>query len=80
MEGFAKLASLVGAYPEIAMVRRFGALGVQNLLYYQAELVRLEQEFKASSLKNETLQDPNKAKFSKDWFMLAHYNECSEQQ
>ncbi|MCJ1243035.1 hypothetical protein MMC30_000231 [Trapelia coarctata] len=80
MEGYAKLASLMGAYPEIAIVRRFGVLGVQNLLYYQAELVRLEQEFKVCSLENETSQDPDRTKFSKDWFMLAHYNECSEQQ
>jgi hypothetical protein len=44
MNGYSKLASLMGSHPELAIFRRFGTLNAQNLLYLQAELVHLERK------------------------------------
>lgn len=44
MNGYSKLASSMGAHPELAIFRRFGTLNAQNLLYLQAELVYLENK------------------------------------
>ena len=80
MEGYAKLASLMGAHPEVAIFRRFGALGVQNLLYLQAELVALEDELRQCSLANESSGDIDRVAFAKDWFTLASYDGGNERQ
>lgn len=40
--GYSRLASLMGAHPETAILRRFGSLNALNLLYLQAELTNLE--------------------------------------
>ncbi|KAF1950529.1 hypothetical protein CC80DRAFT_554285 [Byssothecium circinans] len=44
--GYPRLAGRMGAIPEIAMFRRFGALNARNLLYLQNDLVVLENELK----------------------------------
>ncbi|MCJ1390413.1 hypothetical protein MMC18_003272 [Xylographa bjoerkii] len=80
MEGYAKLAALMGAYPEAAILRRFGALGMQNLLYLQAELVQLENEFRLCSGENELSEDNRRAIFSKDWVTLANHDGGQERQ
>ncbi|MCJ1246684.1 hypothetical protein MMC30_003893 [Trapelia coarctata] len=80
MEGYAKLASLMGGYPEVAILRRFGALNIQNLLYLQAELIHLETELRESSHANQHSGDVHRVTMSKDWFMLAHYHEGNERQ
>ncbi|MCJ1398042.1 hypothetical protein MMC11_001239 [Xylographa trunciseda] len=80
MEGYAKLAALMGAYPEAAILRRFGALGMQNLLYLQAELVQLESEFRHCSNENDNSENIYRAVFSKDWVTLAGYNDGEEEQ
>jgi hypothetical protein len=43
MEGYAKLANLMALSPELAILRNFAALRIQNLLYLQAELTLLEE-------------------------------------
>ena len=81
MEGYSKLASLIGAYPDTLIFRRFGALSAQNLLYLQAELVHLEHELRECTLPNERSGDAaGKGILSKDWFTLAHSNEGTELQ
>jgi hypothetical protein len=42
--GYPKLAEHLGEHPDFASFRRFGALSSRNLLYYQAELLELEEE------------------------------------
>ena len=44
MEGYAKVAQLMSAYDEFAILRRFKSLNLQNLLYLQAEITHLEAE------------------------------------
>ena len=45
-KGYPKLSNLLGHYPEAAVFRRFGALGMINLLSLQAELISLETELR----------------------------------
>ena len=71
MEGYAKLASLMGAHPEVAILRRFGALNAQNLLYLQAELVALESDLQKFSLEDRTSNDPHREFNSRDWHSLS---------
>ena len=81
MEDYSKLASLIGAYPDTLIFRRFGALSAQNLQYLQAELVHLEHELRECTLPNERSEDAaGKGILSKDWFTLAHSNEGTELQ
>ena len=60
MRGYAKLATLMGAYPEVAIVRRFAALSAQNILYLQAELVDLESRLR-------DIEDQDKERGPEDW-------------
>jgi len=48
------------------MVRQFGALNVQNILYLQAELVALEYDFRKLEAANDAQQD-GRGGFSLDW-------------
>ena len=72
MEGYAKLASLMGAYPEVAILRRFGALNVQNLLYLQAELVALESDLKQFAAEGE-----DQANRARDWYTLSQSRQAA---
>lgn len=47
MGSYNKLSKFMGSWPEVAIFRRFGALNAQNLLFMQAELVRLEDELQS---------------------------------
>ena len=80
MEGYAKLSHLMGAYPEVGIVRRFGTLSLHNILHLQAELVHLEHEFHECASENQLSGDIDRKTFSKSWFTLAHYNGGNEQQ
>lgn len=42
--GYNKLAKLFDDYDDLAMFRSFNSLGAKNLLYMQAELLRLAQK------------------------------------
>jgi hypothetical protein len=44
--GYTLLAYLMTKYSELAIFRSFSDLNVKNLLYYQAELIELENELK----------------------------------
>ncbi|KAH7381374.1 hypothetical protein DE146DRAFT_793337 [Phaeosphaeria sp. MPI-PUGE-AT-0046c] len=46
MNGYSKLASMMGLNPELAIFRRFSALNAHSLLLLQAELVFLENKLK----------------------------------
>lgn len=71
MEGYAKLASIMGAHPEVAILRRFGSLNARNLLYLQAELTALEQNLRACTEKNATSSDADRTASAKDWYTLS---------
>lgn len=71
MEGYNKLASLMGACPEVAILRRFGSLNARNLLYLQAELVALEDSLRACTERNKASSDADRAASARDWYTLS---------
>ena len=66
MEGYAKVANLMGLYPEYAIFRRFGMLNMQRTLHLQAELVYLEDELK-KQMEVDLAENPL---FARDWWFL----------
>lgn len=72
MDGYAKLATLMGAYPEIAIVRRFSALNAQGILYLQAELVYLESRLRGYEDEDRKSGDQNRVDFALDFTKLSN--------
>lgn len=71
MKGYTKIAALMGNYPESLMIRQFNELNVQNILYLQAELVGLEQDYRELEKENDTSTGAERARFSLDWYTLS---------
>jgi hypothetical protein len=76
MEGYAKVAGLMGTYPEYSILRRFRALNMQNLLYLQAEITHLEAELRR--LAQQDVTSGNKPDHVHDWWTLAHDDELGD--
>jgi hypothetical protein len=66
IEGYPKLASHMGTYPECAIYRRFGSLNSQNLLYFQSELTHLELKLRRLEATDLTSEEGNRSAYSKD--------------
>ncbi|KAF6234304.1 hypothetical protein HO173_007498 [Letharia columbiana] len=77
MEGYAKLASLMGANPEVAILRRFGAMNAQNLLYFQAELVALEDDLRYYADQDSASDDLDRKLYSECWDYLSKSDDKS---
>ena len=77
MTGYAKIATLMGAYPEVAIVRRFAALNMQNVLYLQAELINLEARLHKYEEEDRNSGDQNRIDYAVDWFKLRNTTEFS---
>jgi hypothetical protein len=71
MEGHAKVAALMGAHPEVAIFRRFGAMNAQNLLYLQAELIELECKLKMYAKEDANSKHPKRILYSRHWLSLS---------
>jgi len=71
VNGYPKLAHHMGASPEIAIFRRFGALNAQNLLYLQAELVHLEKTLREFEKRDSQSSEGMKSQYARDWFWLS---------
>jgi hypothetical protein len=61
--GYPMLAGHMGNMSEVAMFRRFGALNARNLLYYQNELVCLEEELKVLEAEDAKSKSGKKARY-----------------
>lgn len=70
VEGYPKLATQMGHYPETAIFSRFSSLNAQNLLYLQAELTHLQTRLRGYEASNSKAQDGNKALYARDWYWL----------
>ncbi|KAH7401788.1 hypothetical protein DE146DRAFT_754398 [Phaeosphaeria sp. MPI-PUGE-AT-0046c] len=70
--GYPKLAAKFGAVPEAAMYRRFGALGAQDLLYYQAELEYLERRLQEQQQVDNNQQRGRGLSYALNWYWLKH--------
>lgn len=69
MEGYAKIAYLMSHHNELAILRRFSRLNLQNLLYMQAELTYLEKDLDQLSQNDQA--ESSRALYSRDWWSLA---------
>jgi hypothetical protein len=80
MEGYAKLSSLIATDSEFAIYRKFGALNAQNLLYYQAELISLEDDLEHLAESDRRSQDTDKRLYAENWFELSRAETGKNQQ
>ncbi|SLM38568.1 hypothetical protein LPUS_08827 [Lasallia pustulata] len=74
MGSYNKLSKFMGSWPEVAIFRRFGALNAQNLLFLQAELVRLEDQLQSIREDDAQSADLEKKQSHQSWrsLVLAH--------
>lgn len=69
--GYSRLASLMGAHPEIATFRRFRALNALNLLYMQAELTDLENSLHKQAKSDAESGHFERSIYRRDWQTLS---------
>lgn len=69
--GYSRLASLMGAHPETAIVRRFGSLNALNLLYLQAELTDLENGLHKQAKEDTESGHFERSIYARDWQTLS---------
>jgi hypothetical protein len=72
MDGYDKLATLIGENHEAAIFRRFSVLNAKNLLYLQAELVNLEAELKIITQEDKGSGDEEKKHYPYSLWHLKH--------
>lgn len=63
MDGYNRLAAVIGTDRDLAIFRRFSILNSKNLLYMQGELTLLEAELRAIGNEDKESKDPRKAEF-----------------
>jgi hypothetical protein len=73
MEGYAKVAQLMGNQEEFAILRRFRVLNMQKLLYQQAEIIHLEDEI--NQLAKRDSSHGERQFHAKDWWSLSQGGE-----
>lgn len=71
MDGYPRLAHLMGSDPALAIFRRYGSLNAQNMLYMQAELNELESELHAVASEDRFSGHTEKERYSREWWRLA---------
>lgn len=68
--GYPKLSRFMASFPNTAIVRRFADLNMRNILYLQAELVRLEMELDIIAKRDFASIDPSRNGFHESWWTL----------
>src|SRR6266496_3111738 len=71
MDGYTRVARLMGNHHEMAVFRGFQVLSFQNLLYQQAELIELEAELQALALADKSSDHPSRMLYEKHWRLLS---------
>jgi hypothetical protein len=79
MEGYAKIAELMGRHPELAIIRKFKTANLQNLLYLQAEITYLEEELRQIEIRDIRHGQPRE-NFQHDWWYLANADTAEDNQ
>lgn len=57
----------MGAYPELAIFRRFGALNLRNIMFMQAEIADLEKKYETVVAEDDRAGDPERAALARGW-------------
>lgn len=68
--GYDQVAQFMSAHDEFAILRRFRALNMKNLLYLQAEILHLEEDL--SELATRDTESPGRRYHGRDWWSLAN--------
>lgn len=71
-EGYHKLASAMGLFPDLAIFRRFSTLNTKNILYLQAELLDLERQLDDAARADALSNDLNRREYDRAWYNLSH--------
>jgi hypothetical protein len=71
MEGYAQLAWRMSVHGDLAIVRRFAALNIQNILYLQAELVHLERRLREKEIASNRSENERLRWHARDWQTLS---------
>lgn len=69
--GYDKLASVMGLFPDVAIFRRFATMNVKNILYLQAELMHLEKQLDEAAQADTMSGDINRREYHRAWFALS---------
>ena len=69
MAGYAQLAALMAQQQELAIFKTYRTLGIQNLLYLQAEIAHVQEELQ--NLVERDQIHPDRAYHSRDWWSLS---------
>jgi hypothetical protein len=79
-DGYPRLAQEMAKIPERMILRRFGTLNAQNLLYYQAELTELESEWRQLEKENcdHEVSTRRPMRSSTNWWTLAEWDGRTE--
>ncbi|KAI1456510.1 hypothetical protein F4805DRAFT_458716 [Annulohypoxylon moriforme] len=77
-KGYSKIALFMQDHPEDAMVRRFSALNLQNILYLQAEIIDLERDIEKLEAGNNSSAEDDRRNFAFDWYTLAHIHDTPD--
>jgi hypothetical protein len=78
MEGYGKIAQLMGSFDEFAIFRRFRSLNYQNILYLQAEILHLEDDLR--KLAERDARHAGREFHAKDWWSLSQGDEEEDQE
>ncbi|OTA95203.1 hypothetical protein M434DRAFT_69820 [Hypoxylon sp. CO27-5] len=69
--GYERLAGYMSQHPELGIFRRFGALGHQTLLYYQAEIARLEVRLRVVQEQDRKSDSEHRKMYDQAWIALS---------
>ena len=62
---------MMGAHPEVAVIRRFGSLNARNILYLQAELMALEPKLNECVKADANSGHQDRQIYDRDWQTLS---------
>lgn len=77
-DSYAGLGTLMNQNTDVAIVRRFGSLNAQNLLYLQAELVILEKKLRQQEYFDRRFGSESEKDFYRDYNTLSDNRESEQ--
>ena len=79
-DSYAGLGTVMDRNPDVAIVRRFGPLNAQNLLYLQAELVILERKLREREYYDRYKGNSKEKHFHNDYNILRKHPKSEQYQ
>jgi hypothetical protein len=71
IDGYPKLSEFISKYYATPIFRRFGDVQMRNLLYYQAEIIRLEEEVNEIAHEDFTSDNASMKEHHMSWLALS---------